>query len=98
MRAGDGAKQVVSRVNIGDPVAQGFVYGIFERSASCGDCDHLGTQQFHAGNIQRLSFGVYLAHVYDAVKTEQRSRRRRCHPVLTSTGFCDDALLAHAFG
>ena len=98
MRAGDGSKQVVSRVNIGDPVAQGFVYGIFECSASGCDCDHLGPQQLHASHIQCLPLGVYLAHVYDAIEAEQRCRCRRCYAVLTSTGFCDDALLAHAFG
>ncbi len=56
---------------------------------------HLGAQQTHPEDVQRLPSHVLGAHVDVAVEAEQRARRRRRHAVLAGAGLGDDPPLAH---
>ena len=51
MRAGSRADQVIGIVHIGDPVAQGFIHCILERSMARRDRNDLCAQQFHAKHV-----------------------------------------------
>src|SRR5690606_40729048 len=62
------------------------------------DRDDLGAQQLHAVDIERLPAHVLLTHVDLTGHAETRGDGGRGNAVLTSTGFGDDALLAHVFG
>ncbi len=95
MRPGRGAEAVVGGVGVGDPVAERLVDGVLERLRTRLHRDHLGAEQPHPGDVERLPGDVDRAHVDDAFQAEQRARRRGRHPVLTGAGFGDDARLAH---
>ncbi len=69
MRAEYGAKQVVRASHVGDPVAHGFVDGVFERAAAGLNPNHLRPEHPHARNVERLPRHVLRAHVYDAFET-----------------------------
>ena len=56
---------------------------------------HLGAQQPHAEDVQLLAAHVLLAHVDDALHSEERADGGGGHAVLSRAGLGDDALLAH---
>ena len=62
------------------------------------DRDHLGAEQLHAGDVERLPLGVDLAHVDDAVEAEVRRRGGRRDAVLAGAGLGDHPGLAHPLG
>ncbi len=96
MRAGDGADAIKRRADIGDPVAQGLVHGVFERLGAGLHRHHFGAQHVHAEDIRLLPFDVDRAHIDDAFKTEPRAQRRGGDAVHAGAGFGDDAFLTHA--
>ena len=98
MRAEHGAEQIMRGLHVGDPVAHGFVDGVFERAAAGIDADHFRAQQPHAKHVQALALHVFRAHVDRAGKPEQRGHRRGGDAVLARARFRDHALLAHAHG
>ena len=59
---------------------------------------HLGAEQPHAEDVERLPLHVLGAHVDVALEAEQRAGRRRRDAVLPGAGLGDDAPLAHADG
>ncbi len=96
MRAQRAAEKVISVGNVGYPVAQRFVDRVLERSRTGIHFAHLGAQQFHAENIQRLAAHVFGAHVNDAVQSKQRANCCRRHAMLSGAGLGDHPALVHA--
>ena len=96
VRADDRAEQVVGRADVRDPVANRLVDGVLEGARARVHRPHLGAEQLHPEDVERLPAHVLGAHVDDAVEAEQRARRRRRDAVLAGAGLGDDALLAHA--
>src|SRR5262249_43338917 len=70
MRAENGAEEIVGVADVGDPVAHGFVDGVFESAAAGFDADDLRTEHAHARDIERLASHVLGAHVDGAFETE----------------------------
>ena len=94
-RAGHSSDDVVSRIDVRNPIAHGLVHRILKRATSGRHRDHLSAKELHPGNVQRLTTSVFLAHVNDTFETEQCGRRRRRDTMLASTSFGDDPLLTH---
>ena len=59
---------------------------------------YLGAEQLHAEDVEGLALDVDLAHIDDALETEQRRRGGCGHAVLAGAGFGDHAALAHPPG
>jgi hypothetical protein len=83
---------------LGDPVAERLIDGVFECLGTRLDRHHLGTEQPHPRDVERLPRGVDGTHVDDAFEAEQCAGRRRRHAVLTGTRLGDDPGLAHLLG
>ena len=98
MRPRRGAEAVVGVVGVGHPVAERLVDRVLERLRAGLHGDHLGAQQPHPGDVQRLARGVDRAHVDHAVQAEQRARGRGRHAVLAGAGLGDHPRLAHLPG
>ena len=60
------------------------------------DRAHLGAQQLHAKDVERLALDIFLAHEDLALHAEARRHRGGGHAVLAGAGLGDDAPLAHA--
>ena len=91
----DGTDDVVGVAHVGHPVADGLVGGVLERARTRVHGTHLGPQQLHAIDVQRLALDILRAHVDHALEIEERTHGRGGHPVLPGAGFGDDAALAH---
>ena len=89
------AEQVVGVIDVRHPVAHRLVDRILQRAASSIDSRDRRPQQVHTKHVEGLSAHVFGPHVDDALQTEQRARRRRRDPMLTSARFRDDSGLAH---
>ena len=98
MRAENRAKQIVRVADVGDPIAHGFVDGIFQRTAAGIDADHLCAEHAHARDVERLASHVFRAHVDDAFEAEMRGDSRGGDAMLACASFGDDARLAHSYG
>ena len=84
--------------DIGDPISERFIHGIFQgRCAACYRYN-FGTQQFHAENVGGLTFDVGFAHIDDTRKIKQGADGRRGHTMLAGACFCNDPLFAHSTG
>src|SRR5579872_190687 len=94
--ADGGADEIVRRFDIGHPVADGLVDGVFESAAAGGDGADLGTQQLHAEDVERLAVDVFLTHVDDALQPQLGADGGGGDAVLAGAGLGDDAPLAHA--
>src|SRR5258708_36868251 len=95
MRAEDGAEKIMRGAEVGEPVAHGFIDGVFERAAAGIDGDDLGGEQAHARDVERLAGHVFGAHVNDTFEAEMRGNGGGSDAVLAGTGFGNDARLAH---
>ena len=82
--------------DVGDPVAHGFVDGVFQGARAGIDAANLGSQQAHAEDVEFLAAHVFGAHVDDAFESEQGADGGGGDSVLAGSGFRDDAALAHA--
>ena len=91
-------EQVGGVVDAGDPVADRLVDGVLERARAGGHRDHLGAEQVHPGDVERLPLGVHLAHVDHAVQAEVGRGGRGGDPVLAGAGLGDHPGLAHPPG
>ena len=98
MRPGHGAQEVMRVIDVRDPIAHRLVDRILQRPATGSDRHDGGAEQFHAGHVQGLPLGVFLAHVDNTLKAEQCGGRCGGDAVLAGTGFRDNASLAHALG
>ena len=90
------ADDVVTGIDVRDPVPDRLTGRIFERPRSSGHRHHRCTKQLHAEHVQALAMCVLLAHVHHALEAELRTHCRRRHTVLTRARFRDDAPLSHA--
>src|SRR5690606_34410584 len=90
------ANNVKRILDIGDPVAHGFIERIFKGARARIDRDHLGAQQLHSVYVLSLTANVFTAHVHHALKPVARRYSGRGHAVLTGAGFGNNARLAHA--
>src|SRR5580698_3979207 len=98
VRAENASQKIVSSADVGDPVAHGFVDGIFQRARSRFHATHFCPQQSHPEDIKLLASHVLRAHVHNALEAEQRADSSGGYPVLTRAGLGDDAPFAHALG
>ena len=98
MRTCHGTDDVEGVIDVGDPVAQCFVHGVFEGAGARDDRYDLCAQQFHTEYVGLLALDVGLPHVDHAGQAEAGRHGRGGHAVHTGTGFRDDALLAHLLG
>ena len=96
VRTGHGADQVEGAVDVGHPVAQGFVHRVFQGAGAGDHRDHFGAQQLHAKYVGLLALDVGGAHVDHALQAETRGDGGRGHTVHAGAGLGDDALFAHA--
>ena len=96
VRARDRAEDVVGGLDVRDPVAHGLVDRVLQGARARRDGDHLGAEQAHAGDVERLALGVDLAHVDRAVEAEEGRRGGGGDAVLARAGLGDDARLADA--
>ena len=92
------AQQVVGGAHVRHPVANGLVDGVLERARAGVDGAHLGAEQLHAEDVERLPPHVLGPHVDDAFEAEERAHRGGGDAVLAGPGLGDDASLAHAPG
>ena len=98
VRTGHRANDVEGVVDIGHPVAHGFIQSIFERTAARGHGHHGGAQKFHAVHIGALTLHIFSAHVDHAFEAVACANGGRGHAVLACACFGNDARLAHALG
>mmetsp|Transcript_8686 Transcript_8686/g.23607 ORF Transcript_8686/g.23607 Transcript_8686/m.23607 type:complete len:278 (+) Transcript_8686:691-1524(+) len=96
MRPGHGPKNIVRRLDVRHPIADGLRGGILQRGGAGMDRAHLRSQQTHPEHVQRLPFHILGTHINDALQSLPRTDRGRRHAVLTGTRLGDDPLLAHA--
>ena len=98
MGAHDAAYQVMCGLDVGDPVADALVDGVFQSSAARRNRSDLSAKQPHAEDVKGLPADVLFAHVDDAFLVEHGAYRGGRHTVLTGAGLRDDAVLSHALG
>ena len=96
MRAGDRADAVERVGDVGDPVAQRLVHGVFERLRTRFDGANLGPEHLHAQHVRLLPLDVDRAHIDDAGQPELGAQRGGGDAMHAGAGLGDDALLAHA--
>src|SRR5262245_47295953 len=96
MWANHRADKVMCGANGGHPVAQGLIDGVLEGAAAAGHRCYLGAEEFHAKDVERLTFDILLAHIDLAFEPEYRGRGGRGHAVLSGTGLGDDAPFPHS--
>jgi len=82
MRPRGRADDVERVVDVGDPIAQGFVHRIFQRARAGTDRANFGAQQIHAEHVRLLPLDVHFAHIDEARKTEKGRNRRGGDAVL----------------
>ena len=98
MGTGHGTQDVVGAFHVGHPIANGLTGGVFEGGAAGRNRLHRGSEQTHPKDIEGLAAHVFSAHVDHAVQTKAGAHGGRGHPMLTSAGFGNDPLFAHAQG
>ena len=96
VRPGDRADDVERVGDIGDPVAQRLVHGVFERMGTGGDGNNFRPQHLHAEHVGLLPLDIDCAHVNNAFQPKARADRGCRNAMLARTGFRDDAGFAHA--
>ena len=82
----------------GHPIADGLIDGVLQCAAARAHRSHLGSQQLHAEDVQRLALHVLLAHVHHTLQAEQGGHGGHCHSMLAGAGLGDDPALAHPPG
>jgi hypothetical protein len=85
-------------IDVGDPVAQRLVHGVFERAAPEVTGLTLAPSSFMRNTFGLLPLDVGRAHVDFARQTVLRADGRDGDAVLAGAGLGDDARLAHAAG
>ena len=88
MRVGDAVR----------PLTHGFAHRILQSRGTRGHGNHLGAEQSHSIDVERLTLGILLAHENDALHAHQSSGSRGRDTVLTCTSLGNQADLAHLFG
>ena len=68
MRSQHAAQQIMRGADIGDPVAHGFIDGVFQGARAGIHAANLGAQQTHAEDVELLAAHVLGAHVDHALE------------------------------
>src|ERR1700751_1916716 len=98
MRAVSSPKKIMRRPHIRNPVTHRLVNGLLQgRLSSCHRHD-FSPKKPHAHDVERLTFHVNPAHIYDAFQPKSRRNGRRRNSVLARTGLGYHARLTHALG
>jgi len=84
----------MSRVDVGDPVADGLAGRLLQRLRTDVDRTNLGAEQLHAFHVGPLAAHVLDTHVDDAVEPEAGTDGGGGDSVLTGARLGDDSLLA----
>src|SRR5581483_505449 len=79
MRTEHTAEKVMRGPNVRDPVAHGFVDGVFQRARARVDTTNFGTEKPHAKNIQFLPPHVFSAHIDHTLKSKERANSCGCN-------------------
>ena len=95
MRAGNGADYIICVINIGGPVAQGFVHSIFQGPRTRLYRNNVRTQQLHAIDIRRLPDNVFSTHVNMTFQAQFSCNSGTGHAVLPCSCLRNDSRLAH---
>ena len=80
------------------PVANGLVGSILQRFVATLNGEHFGSQHTHAFYIYMLAFHIQCAHIYTTRHIHQGAYGSCGNTVLSGSGFCNDACLAHLAG
>src|SRR6516162_386133 len=98
MRAVSSPKKIMRRPDIRNPVTHCLVNGLLQSRLSSRHRNDLGSKKPHADDVERLTFHVNPAHIYDAFQAKSRRDGRRRNSVLTRAGLRYHACLTHALG
>jgi hypothetical protein len=93
--ADDRADDVEGIAHVVEPVAERHVDGVLERARARGHGAHLGAEQAHAEDVERLAPHVLLAHVDDALESVAGGGGGGGDAVLARAGLGDHTALAH---
>lgn len=66
-------QDVVGRLYIGDPVANGLAGSVLQCCCATVYRPHLSAAQAHAKHVERLSLHVLCTHVYNALQSQART-------------------------
>ena len=81
-----------------DPMLEGGVDGVLERSRPLGDGHDFGAVKLHGEDVGLLPPHVMLSHEDRARQSELGAGRGRRQPVLPGSGLGDDAAFPHSPG
>jgi hypothetical protein len=95
MGTGGGTDAVKRVLHRGDPIAQRFVHRVLQRLRPGFHHPHLGAEELHAKDVERLAVNIFLPHEDFAFLAEQRRHRRRSYAMLAGAGLGDDPCLPH---
>ena len=98
VRSGHRPDNVEGVVDVGHPVAHGFIERVFQGFGAGLNRHHRRAEQLHALHVLLLAHDIGRTHIDHAFHAVARRHRRTGHAVLAGTGFGDDARLAHAPG
>ena len=98
MRSRHGANDVMRRVDVGNPVPQGFIQRVFQGLRPGMHRNHASTEQLHPIHIRTLPLDIRLSHINDTLQAQSGGNRRRRHPMLSCARLGNHPGFAHAFG
>src|SRR5581483_796598 len=91
------AYEIISGVDVCNPIAYCLVDGVLERLAARLDWMDLGAKQLHSKNVELLPLDVLGSHVDFSIMPENRAVKCRSDSMLAGACLCDYPLLAHLF-
>jgi hypothetical protein len=94
--AGHGTDHIVGIADVSDPISERLVHRIFEGLAAGLHDPDLGAKEFHAQDIERLPFHIFLSHEDLTLQTKLGGHGRRGHPMLARPGLRDDPSFFHS--
>ena len=95
MRTNRAPYQVVRGFDVGHPVPDRLIDGVFERARPGLYCNHFRAQKTHAVNVERLPDGVLHSHVHNALEAQHRAHGGGGNAMLPGARFRNDALFTH---
>ena len=98
MRTRDTTYDVMSLINIRDPVTHCFIHRVLQCLRPGDDGHNLRAEQLHSKNIRLLPLDINRTHIDRARQIEQRANGRRSDTVLPGAGFGNNPRLSHTLG
>jgi len=87
--------EIVGGFEIGDPITECLVDRVFQSPRTQFDRNNLCSEHANSEDIEGLTSYIFSAHVDGALHTKTSTNGCGCYTVLSSAGFCNDALLAY---